>query len=143
MLRGRPTASHEPELPARRCGIDASQRTAARSPRRSLTRPACRMQNPRSRACSELPSPDPLGQSVTGMAAGPPQPAHSYLAESVGFWIWGRLPVLGVMPPEGTGSEFSLFQNAPNPFGSGTVFRYRIPSGGTTAVSLAIYDVSG
>jgi hypothetical protein len=79
------------------------------------------------------------GLSVTGVGG------TSNLAESVGFWRWGHLPVLDVRDP-GTlvPDAFSLATGTPNPFRIQTTIRYAIPdSNQPVSISLRVYDVSG
>lgn len=84
-----------------------------------------------------------LGQSVTGMGAGP---TIKVFAEAAGFWPWGRLPVLDVKYPVDSraDTQFALFPNSPNPFTAQTSIPYTIPaSAGPTSVIVRLYDLSG
>lgn len=87
-----------------------------------------------------------VGQSVTGMGAGPMDTAPKTYAEAAGFWMWGHLPVLDVYNPGDASAivRFALFPNTPNPFSLQTLIKYAIPvSAGPTPVTVRLYDLLG
>jgi hypothetical protein len=83
-------------------------------------------------------------QSVTGVAVG----IDKTMAETVGFWRWGFLPVLGVedrTDPEHQITQYALYPIAPNPAQRSAVIRFTIPASGgpSSMASIRVFDVSG
>ena len=83
-----------------------------------------------------------VGQPLTGTSS------EGSLAETVGFWgpfvgVGGWTDVPDTLPDLPT--SFSLYQNAPNPFGGHTVIRYAIPAAqaGGVRVIFRVFDISG